>query len=56
MIALTTVFAGAQVTVRGTVTNKRTGEPLELVTVFTDGTQIGTTTAQDSIFELEMPR
>ena len=46
----------APVYLRGTAPNERTGEPLVLVTVFTDGTQIGTTIARNIKFELECPQ
>ncbi len=44
----------AQVTVRGTVTDAETGDPMEAVTVFIDGTSIGTTTNSEGLFELNL--
>ncbi|MXZ59057.1 MAG: TonB-dependent receptor [Rhodothermaceae bacterium] len=57
IVSLIVLFApdvGAQVTVRGTVSDERTGEPMELVTVVIEGTSIGTTTSPEGTFELEL--
>ncbi len=57
IVSLIILFAsdvGAQVTVRGTVSDERTGEPIELVTVVIEGTTIGTTTSPEGTFELEL--
>ena len=44
----------AQVIVRGTVNDGETGDPMESVTVFIEGTSIGTTTSSDGTYELEL--
>lgn len=57
IVSLIVLFApdvGAQVAVRGTVSDERTGEPMELVTVVIEGTSIGTTTSPEGTFELEL--
>lgn len=44
----------AQMTVRGTVNDGETGDPMEFVTVVIEGTSIGTTTSSDGTYELEL--
>jgi len=45
----------AQISVRGTVYDSETGEPLESVTVVVEGTLTGTSTSSDGTFELSVP-
>lgn len=44
----------AQLTVRGTVTDAETGEPMQEVTVVIEGTLIGTATSSEGAFELDL--
>ncbi|NCU06234.1 MAG: TonB-dependent receptor plug domain-containing protein, partial [Chitinophagaceae bacterium] len=49
-----TLFA-QEVTIKGTVTNKETGEPLEGVSVKVKNSTLGTTTGKDGVFILKAP-
>jgi len=48
-------FAYAQQTISGKITDAANGEPLVGVTIMVKGTTVGTTTAEDGTFRLEVP-
>lgn len=55
LIFCTTAFASGQITVHGTVTDRETGLPLPGVTISVQGTMLGTTTAVDGTYTIDLP-
>lgn len=54
LILVFVIDVAAQITVRGVVNDEETGDPMEFVTVVIEGTDIGTTTSPEGVFELNL--